>query len=164
MLTGVVDDFKFLQATAELLRATTAEFGVSLPGILAQPPFSMIARRSQDEELLANSSNFVDASACCRNLSTQIGASTSTTAVCARSFAIRSAVLPSVHPKDEKPITDIATAPITAPRPLVLDSDTFSFIVPRCQGKIFLLIFPPRIAALREDSSAIRQGTYDFVG
>jgi len=40
---------------------------------------------------------------------------TSTTAVCARSLAIRSAVLPSVHPNGEKPSTDIAAAPITAP-------------------------------------------------
>ena len=31
----------------------------------------------------------------------------------------RSAVLPSVHPKDEKPSTDMAAAPITAARPMV---------------------------------------------
>ena len=36
--------------------------------------------------------------------------------ICACSFAIRSAVLPSVQPKDEKPTTDIAAAPITAPQ------------------------------------------------
>jgi hypothetical protein len=67
-------------------------------------------------------------------------------------------VLPSVHPNDEKPTTDIATAPITAPTVRVLSSDTFSFIVPRCQEKIFLLIFPPRLAALRENLSATRRG------
>src|SRR5205814_3673127 len=60
--------------------------------------------------------NFVAASACCWQFSRQIGASTATTAFCACSFAIRSAVLPSVHPKDEKPITDIAAAPTTAPQ------------------------------------------------
>ena len=93
----------------------TAEFGVSVPGVVAQPPFSMMDRRSQDNAFL-NSVIFADASACCRNLSTQIGASASTTAVCARSFAIRSAVPPSVHPKVEKPSTDMTTAPITAPQ------------------------------------------------
>src|SRR5215469_8328565 len=93
----------------------TAELGVSVPGIVAQPPFSMMDRRSQDDALL-NSVIFAGASACCRNLSTQIGASASTTAACARSFAIRSAVPPSVHPRVEKPSTDMTTAPITAPQ------------------------------------------------
>jgi hypothetical protein len=93
----------------------TAELGVSVPGTVAQPPFSMINRRSHDEALL-NSVNFAGASACCWNLSTQIGASTSTTAVTARSFAIRSAVPPSVHPKIVKPSTDMAAAPMTTPQ------------------------------------------------
>ena len=55
------------------------------------------------------------------------------TAVCARSVAIRSTVLPSVHPNIEKPTIDMAVAPITAPRSLFLDSDIFSFFLPRCQ-------------------------------
>jgi hypothetical protein len=93
----------------------TAELGVSVPGTVAQPPFSMINRRSHDEALL-NSVNFAGASACCWNLSTQIGASTSTTAVSARSFATRSAVPPSVHPKIVKPSTDMAAAPMTTPQ------------------------------------------------
>jgi len=59
----------------------TAEFGVLLPGIVAQPPFSMTARRSQDEETLLNATSFAAASVCCWNLSTQIGASAATTAV-----------------------------------------------------------------------------------
>ena len=42
---------------------TTAEFGASLPAIVAQPPFSMIARRPQDEETLVNSTNCAAASA-----------------------------------------------------------------------------------------------------
>jgi hypothetical protein len=75
----------------------------------------MINRRSQGEALL-NSVNFAGASAWCWNHSTQIGARTSTTAICARSLAIRSAVPPSVHPKTEKPSTDMATAPITTPQ------------------------------------------------
>ena len=93
----------------------TAELGVSVPGTVAQPPFSIIDRRSQADALL-NSFNFAGASACCWNLSAQIGASTSTTATSARSFAICSAVLSSVHPKSEKPSTDMIAAPITAPQ------------------------------------------------
>ena len=92
-----------------------AELGVSVPGTVAQPPFSIIDRRSQ-ADALPNSFNFAGASACCWNLSAQIGASTSTTAVSARSFAIFSAVLSSVHPKSEKPSTDITAAPMTAPQ------------------------------------------------
>jgi hypothetical protein len=93
----------------------TAELGVSVPGTVAQPPFSIIDRRSQ-ADALPNSFNFAGASACCWNLSAQIGASTSTTAVSARSFAIFSAVLSSVHPKSEKPSTDITAAAMTAPQ------------------------------------------------
>ena len=93
----------------------TALLGVSVPGTVAQPPFSMISRRSQ-VEALPNSVNFAGASACAWNFSTQIGVSTSTTAASARSFAIRSAVPPSVHPKTEKPSTDMPAAPITAPQ------------------------------------------------
>jgi hypothetical protein len=93
----------------------TAELGAPVPGTVAQPPFSMINRRSHNDALL-NSVNFAGASGCCRNLSTQIGASTSTTAACARSLAICSAVPPKVHPKREKPSIDIAAAPIRAPQ------------------------------------------------
>src|SRR6266478_9532643 len=82
--------------------------------MVAQPPFSMTDRRFHDETLL-NSTNFAGASAWCWSFSTQIGASTATTAVSARWVAIRSAVLPSVHPSDENPTTVTATAPATAP-------------------------------------------------
>jgi hypothetical protein len=77
--------------------------------MVAQPPFSMTDRRFHDETLL-NSTNFAGASAWCWNFSTQIGASTATTAVSARWVAIRSAVLPSVHPSDENPTIVNATA------------------------------------------------------
>src|SRR5215469_12198866 len=89
--------------------------GASVPGTVAQPPFSMISRRSQVEAFL-NSVNFAGASACAWNFSTQIGVSTSTTAASARSFAICSAVPPRVHPKTEKPSTDMPAAPTTAPQ------------------------------------------------
>src|SRR5690348_4320280 len=74
----------------------------------------MSDRRSQHGALL-NATSFVAASVCCWNFSTQIGASTATTAVSARWLAIFSAVLPSVHPSDENPTTANATAPTTAP-------------------------------------------------
>lgn len=61
----------------------TAESRVPLPGIVAHPPFSMIDRRSHEETFL-NSTNFVSASACWWNLSTQIGASAATTAGAAK--------------------------------------------------------------------------------
>ena len=48
--------------------------GASVPGTVAQPPFSMISRRSQVEAFL-NSVNFAGASACAWNFSTQIGVS-----------------------------------------------------------------------------------------
>ena len=92
-----------------------ALLGASVPGAVAQPPFSMISRRSQVEAFL-NSVNFAGASACAWNFSTQIGVSTSTTAASARSFAIRSAVPPSAHPKTGKPSTDMPAAPIAAPQ------------------------------------------------
>ena len=86
--------------------------------MVAQPPFSMTDRRFHDETLL-NSTNFAGASAWFWNFSTQTGASTATTAVSARWAAIRSAVLPNVHPSDENPTTVNTTAPATAPIPLV---------------------------------------------
>ena len=92
-----------------------AEFIFSVPGVVAQPPFSMSARWSHEAAFL-NSISFAVELACCWNFSTQIGASTLTTALSARSAAMRSAVLPRVQPIDEKPITDIATAPETPPQ------------------------------------------------
>src|SRR6267142_2565321 len=82
--------------------------------MVAQPPFSMSERRSQEETLL-NATSFATASVCCWNFSTQIGASAATTAAAARWVAIFSAVLPSVHPSCENPTTENATAPTTAP-------------------------------------------------
>src|SRR5205823_12706553 len=116
----------------------TAVFGVSVPAIVAQPPFSMKERRSQDENTLLNSASFAGASACCRNLSTQIGARAVTTAVCARSFAIRSAALPSVQPNWVKPTKDMAAAPTTAPQSAGLSFGNRSISVPRYQG-----VLPP---------------------
>jgi hypothetical protein len=86
--------------------------------MVAQPPFSMTDRRFHAETLL-NSTNFADASAWCWNFSTQIGASTATTAVSARWVAIRSAVLPSVHPSDENPTTATQQRRPLHPIPLV---------------------------------------------
>ncbi len=38
--------------------AATAEFDVSLPGAVAQPPFSISDRRSQEDEIFLNSASF----------------------------------------------------------------------------------------------------------
>src|ERR1700736_3890309 len=83
--------------------------------MVAQPPFSISERRSQDDEHLLNATVVATASVCCWNFSTQIGASAATTAAAARWVAIFSAVLPSVHPSCENPTTANATAPTTAP-------------------------------------------------
>jgi hypothetical protein len=50
----------------------------SVPGNVAQPPFSMSDRRSQDsqDKDLLNATGLAAASVCCWNFSTQIGAST----------------------------------------------------------------------------------------
>src|SRR6202043_745253 len=92
----------------------TAEFDLSVPGIVAQPAFSISERWSQEAAFL-NSVSFAAESVCCWNFSTQIGASTLTIAPSARSLAKRSAVLPSVQPSCEKPTNEIAVAPATAP-------------------------------------------------
>ena len=70
-------------------------------------------------------------------------------------FRHTSAVLPSVHPKDEKPITDIAAAPTTAPQIAGFRLGYF-FINGALVSGDLPLIFPPPIAALRENSSATR--------
>ena len=51
-------------ASCSAQAVATAEFGASVPGIVAQPPFSMMDRRSHVDTLL-NSASFADASAWC---------------------------------------------------------------------------------------------------
>src|SRR4051794_35076771 len=63
-----------------------------------------------------SSTRFVAASACWRNLSTQIGVSAATTARSARCFACASAVAPVTQPPHENPTIASATAPPTAPQ------------------------------------------------
>jgi hypothetical protein len=93
----------------------TAEFGVLLPAGVAHPPFSTNWPWAHDE-VFRSSASFPTASGCCMKLSTQIGVNAATTAACACSFAMLSAVLPVVHPHHEKPRIMIATAPMTAPQ------------------------------------------------
>jgi len=59
---------RLLSFSAQAL--ATAEFGALLPGMVAQPPFSMRPRRSQDEETLLNATSFAAESVCCWNFST----------------------------------------------------------------------------------------------
>src|SRR5271167_369802 len=56
---------------------------------------------------------------------------------------MRSAVLPSVHPKDEKPTTEIATAPITAPQ--IPGFRLGNFFI--CRASVSGGEFPPDLAA-----------------
>src|SRR4029077_7690597 len=72
--------------------------------------------RSQDIEIFLNSVSLAAASACAPNLATQTGVSALTTAMLARSLAMRSAELLSVHPSAENPTIAMATAPTTAPQ------------------------------------------------
>jgi hypothetical protein len=60
------------------------------------------------------------------------GASTATTANWARSFATRSAVLPSIHPSWEKPIIEIAIAPAMAPQTA---SATLGYLFMKCASR-----------------------------
>jgi len=62
-----------------------------------------------------NSVSLVAASACASNPATHTGVSASTTAASARSLAIRSALLPRVHPNAENPTIAMAIAPAIAP-------------------------------------------------
>jgi hypothetical protein len=106
----------------------------------------MRARWSYEAAFL-NSISFAVELACCWNFSTQIGASTLTTALSARSAAMRSTVLlPRVHPIDEKPITDIATAPATAPQTVGFKLDELSSFVALVQEEELV---PPRSAAAK---------------
>jgi hypothetical protein len=71
-------------------------------------------------------------------------------------------VLPSVHPKDENPITDIAAAPTAAPQIAGFRLGYFFINGASVSGDL-PLILSPRLAALRENSFATRWGTYDFI-
>ena len=55
----------------------TAEFGASLPGILAQPPRSINCRRCH-AAVFRNSASWMAASGCFMKFSTQMGVSTAT--------------------------------------------------------------------------------------
>ena len=94
----------------------TSAFGAALPGVVAQPPFSMKDWRSQEVEIFLSSANVIAASARASNLATHTGVSASTTAASARSLAMRSAELPSVHPSAQNPTIVMMTAPATAPQ------------------------------------------------
>jgi hypothetical protein len=96
----------------------TAELGVLLPVVVAQPPVST-NRLCCHDEAFWNSASFTAASGCGLKFATQRGVSTATTAASARYRAIRWAVLPRTHPYHEKPLIIMATAPTTGPKTLV---------------------------------------------
>src|ERR1700730_6038706 len=111
--------------------------------MVVQPPFSMTDRRFHDEILL-NSTNFAGASAWCWNFSTQIGASTATTAVSARWVAIRSAVLPRGPSERREPHDrQYNSAGHCTPYRWFHSGMDFRFR-PRGSGRSELLLFPPK--------------------
>src|ERR1043165_3299572 len=92
----------------------TDELATSLPGSVAQPPFSTKEVCCQ-ELTFFSSTRFASAPAARRNLSTQMGASAAMTAELALFSANSLAVLPSVHPPKPKPMTTVARKPMNAP-------------------------------------------------
>src|SRR5258708_9832271 len=100
----------------------TAELAGSLPGSVAQPPFST-KEPCCHELTFISSVRFAAASAPCWNLSAQMGASASTTAVAALFSAISLAGFPMVHPPQVKPMLAVAANPMQAPcKRRVIDS------------------------------------------
>src|ERR1700736_2413225 len=126
--------------------------------MVAQPPFSMTARRFHDETLL-KSTNFAGASAWCWNFSTQIGASTATTAVSARWIAIRSAVLPRGPSERREPTTLNTTTPATAPHTAGFTPGWIFIFVTLAPGEANFSCFHRRIISSGEPPS-VRLGNF----
>ena len=87
--------FRLLSISAHA--RATAELALSLPGKVAQPPFSMNGP-CWYELTFFNSNMFTEASALCWNLSTQIGESAVTTAALELRCTISLAEAPVTHP------------------------------------------------------------------
>src|SRR3954470_23818122 len=104
--------FRLLSMLAQA--CATAEFAASLPGSVAQPPFSM-NELCWYELTFLSSAMFATASALRWNLSTQIGERAATTAAvelfCVMSFAVP----PVTQPPQLNPISKVAAAPTAAP-------------------------------------------------
>src|ERR1700687_1492326 len=92
----------------------TAELALSLPGDVAQPPFSTKLPCMYVDTFLSSTKLLV-ASAECGNLSTQMGAKTATTALLEASSARFAAVLSSDQPPQLNPTIMVTTAPATSP-------------------------------------------------
>src|SRR5579883_1133492 len=92
----------------------TSESASLLPGMVANPLFSIRLLRSQ-VLVFRRASAFTIASGCERKRSTQIGARAATTAVCEAATLSLAAVPPVTHPPQLKPMMASAMAPTTAP-------------------------------------------------
>src|SRR6188508_743596 len=112
LMFPVVDYFKALSILAQA--SATLLLGASMPGNVAQPPFAMNVSCFH-ESVALSSAKVALAAVACWKLSTQIGASTDTTAFLALCSAIFVAVFPRVHPPHPKPMTTVARKPATAP-------------------------------------------------
>src|SRR6266566_866633 len=106
----------YLRLSSMLAQAcATAELAWSLPGSVAQPPFSTKSLCSQELLTFLSSARFAAAPEACWNLSTQMEARAAMPPVIALFSAILFAVLPNVHPPQLKPMTTVARNPMNAP-------------------------------------------------
>ncbi len=109
---ALVAYFKLLRMAAQA--CDTLESAALLPGMVAQPPFSMYAACSH--VLVFFSAVRLSAASALRwNWSTQIGAIAATTALLAVLSARVLAVLPSMNPPQLNPMPSVANAPRAAP-------------------------------------------------
>src|SRR5205085_3251499 len=104
--------FRLLSIFAQA--CATAEFAESLPGSVAQPPFSM-NEPCWYELTFFSSVMFAAASVLCWNLSTQIGESAATTAEVELRCTMSFTVPPVTQPPQLKPTTKVTMAPPAAP-------------------------------------------------
>ena len=137
-------DYVLSFASSSAYAVATPVFGVLPPRGVAHPPASMNSRCFHDSTFW-NSASFAAALVCSMNRATQDGVRAVITAELARSAAIRSAVLPRVHPSDEKPTIIVATTPTIAPQTAGLNHGTCS-----CMGHL-----RPEFFALREVADRI---------
>src|SRR5512147_3246313 len=104
--------------------------------MVAQPPFSTKSPCDQ-ESVFINAALLATTSPECRNLSAQMGASATTTAVSARSDAWASDLLPVTHPPHVNPTIAIARAPPAMPQRAGLVSTGIFMATPFVNATLF---------------------------
>src|SRR5262249_47414823 len=124
-----LQDYVLVFASSSAQAFATPEWGVFSPREVAHPPASINSRCFHDS-IFWNSASFTAAFGCCMNLATQEGVRAPITAALLRSTAIRSAVLPRVHPNQEKPMIIVPIAPMTTPQAAGLNHGAWSCMEP----------------------------------